>query len=87
MQIYNKNLLFFGIKKLNDTFLKPDRTKKSKNLLNHIQNAWLFLEVFNLLQVNNTVSYTWLKDVTGRIYAVPNYLTNRQFNLRLYIQF
>jgi len=68
-------------------FLKPDRTKKSNNLFNHIQNAWLFLEVFNLLQVNNTVSYTWLKDVTGRMYAVPNYLTNRQFNLRLYIQF
>ncbi|GAB4208893.1 MAG: carboxypeptidase-like regulatory domain-containing protein [Bacteroidia bacterium] len=68
-------------------FIKTDREKKTKNIFNHIENAWLFLEVFNLLQVNNTVSYTWLKDVTGRTYAVPNYLTNRQFNLRLYIQF
>ncbi|RME14846.1 MAG: TonB-dependent receptor [Bacteroidetes bacterium] len=68
-------------------FIKPNREKKTKNIFNHIENAWLFLEVFNLLQVNNTVSYTWLKDVTGRIYAVPNYLTNRQLNLRLYIQF
>lgn len=68
-------------------FLKPQREKKSKNIFNHLQSAWLFLEVFNLLQVNNTVSYTWLKDVTGRTYAVPNYLTNRQLNLRLYIQF
>lgn len=68
-------------------FIKPQREKKSKNIFNHLQSAWLFLEVFNLLQVNNTVSYTWLKDVTGRTYAVPNYLTNRQLNLRLYIQF
>jgi hypothetical protein len=67
-------------------FLKADREKKSKNIFNHLQSAWLFVEVFNLLQVNNTVSYTWLKDVTGRSYAVPNYLTNRQLNVRLYFQ-
>ncbi len=68
-------------------FIKPDREKKTKNIFNHVNNAWLFVEVFNLLQVNNTVSYTWLKDVTGRSYAVPNYLTNRQLNVRLYFQF
>lgn len=68
-------------------FIKSDREKKSQNIFNSIQSAWVFLEVFNLLQVNNTVSYTWLKDVTGRMYAVPNYLTNRQLNIRLYIQF
>lgn len=67
--------------------IKQDREKKSKNIFNHIENGWIFLEVFNLLQVNNTVSYTWLKDVTGRTYAVPNYLTNRQLNFRVYIQF
>ncbi len=68
-------------------FIKSTRENKTKNIFNHIQDAWIFLEVFNLLQVNNTVSYTWLKDVTGRMYAVPNYLTNRQLNVRLYIQF
>ncbi|GAB4446822.1 MAG: carboxypeptidase-like regulatory domain-containing protein [Bacteroidia bacterium] len=67
--------------------IKPNREKKTKNIFNHIENVWIFLEVFNLLQVNNTVSYTWLKDVTARSYAVPNYLTNRQLNLRLYVQF
>lgn len=67
--------------------LKAQREKKTKNIFNYLHNAWIFLEVFNLLQVNNTVSYVWLKDVTGRMYAVPNYLTNRQFNLRLYVQF
>jgi hypothetical protein len=48
---------------------------------------WLYLEVLNLLGVNNTVSYTWIKDVTGRQYAVPNYLTQRQLNVKLQIRF
>jgi hypothetical protein len=45
------------------------------------------VEVFNLLQVNNTVCYTWVTDVTIRQYAVPNYLTRRQFNLKLQKKF
>ena len=48
---------------------------------------WIFLEIFNLLQVQNTVSYTWIQDVTGNRYAIPNYLTNRQVNVRLQIKF
>jgi hypothetical protein len=46
------------------------------------------LEVFNLLDVNNTVSYTWITDVTSaRQYAVPNYLTGRQVNVKLQVRF
>ncbi len=48
---------------------------------------WLSLEVFNLLQVNNTVSYIWIKDVNNQQYAVPNYLTPRQLNLKLLVEF
>jgi hypothetical protein len=47
----------------------------------------LSLEVFNLLGTNNTVSYIWVEDVTNRQYAVPNYLTQRQLNLRTIIKF
>lgn len=67
--------------------LKEDREKKRKNYFNHLKEMWIFLEVFNLLQVQNTVSYTWVKDVTGNMYAVPNYLTNRQVNIRVQIRF
>ena len=48
---------------------------------------FISVEVFNLLQVNNTVSYTWVTDVTNRQYAVPNYLTKRQLNLKLQMKF
>ena len=43
----------------------------------------LSLEVFNLLQIRNTVSYIWVMDVYGTQYAVPNYLTSRLINLKL----
>jgi hypothetical protein len=67
--------------------LKEKRNYIRKNYFNNIKEMWIFLEVFNLLQIQNTVSYTWIQDVTGNYYAVPNYLTNRQVNLRLQIKF
>jgi hypothetical protein len=67
--------------------IKENREIKRKNVFNHLKEMWIFLEVFNLLQIQNTVSYTWVQDVTGSRYAIPNYLTNRQINLRLQIRF
>ncbi|MBU1009011.1 MAG: TonB-dependent receptor [Bacteroidetes bacterium] len=55
--------------------------------LRHIKNMWVSLEVFNLLQINNTISYIWVKDIENRQYAVPNYLTPRQLNLKLVAEF
>ncbi len=67
--------------------LKESRVVKRKSAFDHLKEMWIYLEVFNLLQVQNTVSYTWVQDVTGQRYAVPNYLTNRQVNVRLQIKF
>jgi len=65
-----------------------DHTRlQDKNPLSKIESMWLSLEVFNLLQVNNTISYLWVTDVVGRKYAVPNFLTPRQLNLKLVVQF
>jgi hypothetical protein len=58
-----------------------------RNPLNYLKSLWLSLEVFNLLQVNNTISYIWVTDVNSMQYAVPNYLTPRQLNLKLIAQF
>lgn len=59
---------------------------KSKPLM-RISSLWVSLEIFNLLQVNNTISYVWVTDVSGYKYAVPNYLTPRQLNIKLVAQF
>jgi len=62
--------------------------KKSKlKWLNTFNSIWVSAEVFNLLDINNTVSYLWVADVSGREYAVPNYLTSRQLNAKLIFTF
>ncbi|HIG32254.1 MAG TPA: TonB-dependent receptor [Flavobacteriales bacterium] len=62
--------------------------KKSKlKWLNAFNSIWLSAEVFNLLAIDNTVSYLWVADVSGREYAVPNYLTARQINAKLILTF
>jgi hypothetical protein len=65
-----------------------EKTKFSaKNPFRVFHSLWLSLEVFNLLQISNTVSYIWVTDIDNRQYAVPNYLTPRQFNLKLQATF
>ena len=49
----------------------------------YFQSLSLHAEVFNLLNIKNTASYLWLKDVNKIQYAVPNYLTFRKFNIRI----
>jgi|694.fasta_scaffold18545_4 hypothetical protein len=66
--------------------VSEEKTKEKGKTWNFLRSAWLSVEVFNLLQVNNTISYLWLKDVTNRQYAIPNYLTNRQLNVKLIIK-
>ncbi len=57
------------------------------NPLRHINSMWITAEVFNLLEINNTISFLWIKDVENQLYAVPNYLTSRLINIKLITQF
>ena len=60
---------------------------KKGNPLGYIKNCWLSLEIFNLLGINNVSSYMWVTDIYNIQYAVPNYLTPRQINLKLVAEF
>lgn len=53
----------------------------------HLKSVWLGVDVFNLLDITNVASYYWVTDVNNIQYAVPNYLTRRQFNVRLTVDF
>lgn len=48
-------------------------------------DIWIGAECLNLIGVSNVNSYYWITDVLNTQYAIPNYLTGRQFNLRLSI--
>lgn len=57
------------------------------NPLNYVKNMYLSFEVFNLLNIPNTISYTWVKNVDNCSYGVPSYLTPRYVNLKLVMEF
>lgn len=67
--------------------LSQNRKKKESSPFRHFSDMWVSLEVFNILQINNTISYLWVRDVSDRQYAIPNYLTSRRINLRLVANF
>lgn len=65
---------------------KKDRPRFS--YFRKIKSMWFSLEVFNLLGIQNTLSYLWIQDQTsGRTYAVPNRLTARLLNAKLVTRF
>lgn len=51
------------------------------------RNIWIGVDCLNLLGINNVNSYYWVTDVTNQQYAVPNYLTGRQINVRATFEF
>ncbi|MBP3725960.1 MAG: TonB-dependent receptor [Bacteroidaceae bacterium] len=59
--------------------------KREKN--KWLRNIWLGVDGLNLFGINNVNSYYWITDVTNQQYAVPNYLTGRQINARLLVEF
>lgn len=66
---------------------QPEKETGRKNPFRKFNSVWMSLEVFNLLQINNTISYIWIKDITNRQYAIPNYLTARRLNLKFVFRF
>lgn len=51
------------------------------------KNIWLGVDCLNLFGINNVNSYYWITDVTNHQYAVPNYLTGRQINVKASFEF
>ncbi len=52
-----------------------------------VRRVWLGLDCLNLFGISNVNSYYWVTDVTNRQWAVPNYLTGRQINGRVIVEF
>lgn len=65
---------------------KKDKDKFVK-IKKVVDDAMISLEVFNLLGINNILSNQWVQTTDGLYYPVPNYLTQRRFNLKLVVKF
>lgn len=65
----------------------PKWAKKRNGFNQGLKGVWLSLEAFNIFDIDNTVSYLWIRDIYGNQYAVPNYLTGRRLNVKLQVSF
>ncbi len=73
---------------LSYALLSPLKEGESRTgSLRHLKAVWLGVDCFNLFDISNVSSYYWVTDVNNIQYAVPNYLTRRQLNVRLTIDF
>ena len=52
-----------------------------------IRRVWLGIDGLNIFGISNVNSYYWVTDVTNHQYAVPNYLTGRQINGKVTVEF
>ena len=68
------------------SFRALDNEKKTHKR-NPLRNIWLGVDCLNLFGINNVNSYYWITDATNQQYAVPNYLTGRQINGRVLVEF
>ena len=65
----------------------PEGQQKIQSSKFKIQRIWLGIDGLNIFGISNVNSYYWVTDVTNQQYAVPNYLTGRQINGKVTIEF
>jgi hypothetical protein len=64
----------------------PGKREAETNKRRFFKDAWIGFELFNLFDINNTISYIWISDIKNQMHAVPNYLTGRRVNLKLMVR-
>jgi len=68
--------------------LDNDKSKRrSHSPFRDFENIWATLEIFNIIDRANTISYLLIKDFSNTIYTMPNRLTPRLLNLKLVARF
>jgi hypothetical protein len=68
---------------LSKQIIGGESLQPKKGFFKGFKNLWVTMEILNLLQITNTISYTWVRDFNNNQYGVPNYLTPRQINIKI----
>ncbi|HAH34006.1 MAG TPA: TonB-dependent receptor [Flavobacteriaceae bacterium] len=62
--------------------------QKEEGVLKYFKELTLGAEIFNIFDVQNSISNTFVRDVYTKVqYSIPNYLSPRVFNVRLTAKF
>ena len=53
-----------------------------------IEEFSIGFEIFNMFDVQNSITNTWVRDVySKRFYGIPNYMTQRVLNIKMDMKF
>ena len=71
------------------SYIFVDANKKAtNNWLQNFKELTAGLELFNLFDINNSITNTWVRDVYSKtMYGIPNYMTGRVLNFKIGLQF
>ena len=67
--------------------LSEKSLRRSHSPFRSFDNIWASLEIFNLIDRANTVSYQLIKDFANDTFSIPNRLTPRLINFKLLARF
>ncbi|HSN07807.1 MAG TPA: hypothetical protein VLS85_02160, partial [Hanamia sp.] len=67
--------------------LSEKSLRRSHSPFRSFENIWASLEVFNLIDRANTISYQLIKDFANDTFSIPNRLTPRLINFKLLARF
>lgn len=69
------------------------RKFKKEGIFKLCKESWISFEIYNLFNLNNIASYQWIKTINQDseglpfMFAIPNSLTGRIFNLKIKLEF
>lgn len=63
--------------------LDAEKMRRSYSPFKNFKNIWATLEVFNLINKSNTISYMTIKDFSNNTFVMPNRLTPRLLNFKI----
>lgn len=67
--------------------LSEKSLRRSHSPFRNLDNIWASLEVFNIIDRANIISYQLVKDFSNNIFSIPNRLTPRLINFKLLARF
>ena len=67
--------------------LSEKSARRSHSPFKSFENIWASLEVYNIIDRANVISYQLIKDFSNSVFSIPNRLTPRLINLKLLARF
>ena len=86
---YQNRLNAYKRADLGISYVFTDKNNKNNSpFLKNFKEFSMGVEIFNMFDIQNSITNTWVRDVyTKQFYGIPNYMTQRIFNIKMDVKF